>query len=72
MYALDIYTGKSSGGEVTLGLGEKVVLLLTRALENLGYCIFFDNFFSSITLLMKMLEKKIFGCGTFRKKSFIL
>lgn len=57
MFAFDIYTGKSSGGEVTLGLGEKFVLLLTRALEGLGYCIFFDNFFSSIPLLTKMLEK---------------
>lgn len=67
MYAFDIYTGKSSGGEVTLGLGEKIVLLLTCALEGLDYCIFFDNFFSTIPLLVKMLEKKLFGCGTFRK-----
>lgn len=44
MYSFDIYTGKSSGGEITLGLGEKVVLLLTRALEDLGYCIFLITF----------------------------
>lgn len=41
MFAFDIYTGKASGGETTLGLGEKIVLLLTRALEGLGYCVFF-------------------------------
>lgn len=43
-YFFDIYTGKALGGEINFGLGEKVVLLLTRALEYLGYCIFFDNF----------------------------
>lgn len=67
MYSFDIYTGKALGGEVNFGLGEKVVLLLTRALEHLGYCIFFDNFFSSIPLMEKLLTKHIFACGTFRK-----
>lgn len=57
----------SLGGEVNFGLGEKVVLLLTRALEHLGYCIFFENFFSSIPLMEKLLTKHIFACGTFRK-----
>lgn len=55
MYSFDIYTGKAVRGEVNFGLGEKVVLLLTRALEHLGYCIFFDNFFSSIPLMEKLL-----------------
>lgn len=67
MFSFDIYTGKTSGGDITLGLGEKVVLSLTLALEGLGYCIFFDNFFSSIPLLIKLLEKNLFACGTFRK-----
>jgi hypothetical protein len=67
MYSFDIYTGKTPGGEVNFGLGEKVVLLLTRTLEHLGYCIFFDNFLSSLQLMKKLLNKHIFACGTFRK-----
>lgn len=65
IYSFDIYTGKAPGGEITLGLDEKVVLLLTRALVGLGYCIFFDNFFSSLPLMLKMLVNKLYGCGTF-------
>lgn len=41
MLGFDIYTGKSAESEVNIGLGEKVVLLLTNALQGLGYCIFF-------------------------------
>lgn len=67
MYSFDIYTGKNPDGEINVGLGEKVVLFLTRAIESLGYCIFFDNFFSSIPLMIKLLEKNIFACGTLRK-----
>lgn len=67
MYSFDIYTGKALGGEVNFGLREKVVLLLTRALEHLGYCIFFDNFFSSIPLMEKLLNKHVFAYGMFRK-----
>jgi hypothetical protein len=67
MYSFDIYTGKAPGGETTLGLGENVVLLLTRALEGLGYCIFFDNFFSSLPL-MQNVRKKIIWMWHISKK----
>lgn len=36
MLGFDIYTGKSAESEVNIGLGEKVVLLLTNALQGLG------------------------------------
>ncbi|XP_026806387.1 piggyBac transposable element-derived protein 4-like, partial [Rhopalosiphum maidis] len=40
---LDIYTGKKSNGIPEYGLGENVVLYLTKKLKNLFYCVFFDN-----------------------------
>lgn len=67
MFSFDIYTGKAPGEEVNVGLGEKIVLLLSYALECLGYYLFFDNFFSTIPLMVKLLNKNIFACGTFRK-----
>nr|CAH7718955.1 unnamed protein product [Callosobruchus chinensis]CAI5818917.1 unnamed protein product [Callosobruchus analis]CAH7726829.1 unnamed protein product [Callosobruchus chinensis]CAH7733976.1 unnamed protein product [Callosobruchus chinensis]CAH7741215.1 unnamed protein product [Callosobruchus chinensis] len=64
--AFDIYTGKDPTNDTSLGLGENVVLKLTRALEGLYYCLFFDNFFTSVPLVYKLLRKKMFACGTVR------
>lgn len=44
---IEVYTGKKSNGIPEYGLGENVVLNLTKKLKNLFYCIFFDNFFTS-------------------------
>lgn len=41
---LDVYTGKK-GDEVTLGLGERVVMDLTEPYFNRGFGIYFDNCF---------------------------
>lgn len=69
----DVYTGKKTDGNVEYGLGENVVLSLTDAFRNKFYCIYFDNFFTSIPLISKLLNDGLFACGTFRvKKSFIL
>lgn len=61
MYSFDIHTGKAPGGETTLGLGEKVVLLLTHTLEGLGYCIFLITF-------AKNVRKKIIWMWHISKK----
>ena len=34
--------------------------------EYLNYCIFFDNFFTSLPLIKTLLDKGIFSCGTVR------
>lgn len=43
-----------------------MVLSLTDAFRNKFYCIYFDNFFTSIPLISKLLNDGIFACGTFR------
>jgi hypothetical protein len=64
MVNFDIYEGKPQGGQREFSLGESIVLKLASAFEHLGYCLFFDRFFTSLPLLDKLLRKKIFGVGT--------
>lgn len=64
--AFDVYTGKNNSDGIEGTLGERVVLRLARGLEGLFYCVFFDNFFTSVKLVWKLLSKKIFSCGTIR------
>lgn len=64
LFEADIYTGKKQYPE--LGLGETVVLQLTKSLENLGIEIFIDNFFNSPLLQYALKTKGINCCGTVR------
>jgi len=48
------------------GLGESVVLSLCKSLENTNCFVYFDNFFTSPTLIAKLLENGIYGTGTVR------
>lgn len=66
-----VYEGKKESQEEGL-LGEKTVLELTRPFEGKNYCVYFDNFFTSFPLLLKLLDRNIFGCGTVRtnRKNF--
>lgn len=63
MIGFQIYEGKTSTC-IEGTLGERTVLSLAKSFEMLGYCLFFDRFFSSITLLRTLLQKGLFGCGT--------
>ncbi|KAL4104080.1 hypothetical protein QTP88_019393 [Uroleucon formosanum] len=58
-----VYEGKKESNEKG-SLGEKTVLEMTSNYQEKGYCIFFDRFFSSIDLVSKLLNRKIFSCGT--------
>lgn len=64
MLNFDVYEGKLQGGEREMSLGETVILKLAGMFEHLGYCLFFDRFFTSLPLLVKLLNKKLFGVGT--------
>ena len=63
----DVYVGKPSDGTVTeVGLGERVVLQLSENLRGLNYHLYFDNYFSSCSLLETLRSHDIYGCGTTR------
>ena len=62
----DVYTGKNEDGTVAQSLGEKVILRLSEPYAGKKYCLYFDNYFCSITLLDVLLSKELFACGTLR------
>ena len=63
---MDIYLGRKQTPEINLGLGEEVVLQLTKDLEQLFCTVYFDNFFNSPKLIEKLFQKGIYGIETFR------
>lgn len=64
---MSIYEGAEGKTNTSMTLGERVVNKLSTAFEGFGYCLFFDNFFSSVLMAKKLLEKKLFSCGTIRQ-----
>ena len=73
LYDFNVYTGAT--GERETALGEKVVvvvLTLSEPLKGKHHQLFFDNYFTSITLLDKLLARGTYGCGTIRtnRKNF--
>ena len=66
LYQMDIYLGRKQTPEFNLGLGEEVVLQLTKDLEQSFCTVYFDNFFNSPKLIEKLFQKSIYGIGTVR------
>lgn len=67
IWKFDIYTGKSLDTETSnYGLGERVVINLTASLKNKNCLVAFDNFFTSVELMEKLLQDGIFALGTVR------
>lgn len=58
----EVYTGKSKIGP--LGLAYEVVTRLCKSVQDQGYHLYFDNFYTSVQLLKDLLLKKIMCCGT--------
>ena len=48
-------------------LGERVIKDLSRDLVQKHYHIFFDNFFTTVDLMISLLTDEILACGTVRK-----
>ncbi|CAH2108202.1 unnamed protein product [Euphydryas editha] len=65
LFQFDIYTGKKRTG-VEVGLGESVVLELTKPLVGLGCEVYFDNYFNSPILQYNLAKLNIKACGTVR------
>ena len=64
MYDFNVYTGAT--GERETGLGEKVVLTLAESMKGRNHQLYFDNYFTSISLLTKLLSQQTYACGTIR------
>ena len=64
-YHLELYTGKAANNNAPVG--ESVVLRLVEGLKDTHATIFFDNLFSSPTLIQTLYEDGIYGIGTVRK-----
>lgn len=60
-----IYTGKINGNKEK-SLGERVVIDLSRELVNSYYHIYFDNYFTSVNLMMTLKKNGILACGCVR------
>ena len=61
----DVVTGKKNDS-VEKGLGESVVKRLTARFHDSFRHIYFDNFFSSVDLLVYLFRSGLYGCGTLR------
>ncbi|KAG5867061.1 hypothetical protein JTB14_007706 [Gonioctena quinquepunctata] len=59
MLKFSVYEGKSTGS-VDDTLGARVVKDLSEKYIDKGYCLYFDNFFSTFDLVKGLLEKKTF------------
>ena len=64
-YDLNVYTGATAGGR-EMALGEKVVLKLSNSIKGRHHQLYFDNYFTSVNLLSKLLENGTYACGTIR------
>lgn len=68
MYKCDVYTGASEDTEMDESTVESVVRSLTEDIsDQYPYHLFADNFYSSIPLALKLLDKKIYFTGTIRE-----
>ena len=63
--AFEVYTGKK-GDSVEHGLGATVVKNLSNDLHHTYRHLYFDNFFSSVDLLLDLLRIGLYECGTLR------
>ena len=65
LFQFDMYGGKQ---ESNVGsLGENVIIQLSRSLVGTNVRLFFDSFFTSLALVHKLQQEKIFCCGTVRQ-----
>jgi hypothetical protein len=64
-----VYEGKNEAIEAEYrgsGLGERVVLSLTREIWGTNRIVVFDNYFASIPLLIRLKEENTLACATIR------
>ena len=62
----DVYLGKEANQQRIFGLGYDVVTKLVRPFMNKNHHVYFDNFFSSLTLLEHLEANGTYACATVR------
>ena len=62
LFQFNIYTGRKENKEGDLG--ENVVMQLSRLLVRTNIRLFFENFFTTPLLMLKLIEDQICSCGT--------
>ena len=60
LHQMDIYLGRKQTSEFNLGLGQEVVLQLTKDLERSFCAAHFDNFYNSPKLIETLFQRDIF------------
>ena len=65
LYEFQLYLGKNELPEY--GLGESVVISLSKSLKDTHCTLYFDNYFSSPALVKELYEQGIYAIGTVRK-----
>lgn len=63
---LDVYQGRSERRPPDRTLSEHIVLSLVDDVVDEGSQVFFDSFFSSAKLLLRLRERGVYACGAFR------
>lgn len=63
MLKFEIYTGKKHD-KVEKHLGERVVKNLVQDMSGKSHRVYFDNYFTSTSLLEDLKDKEIYACGT--------
>ena len=64
-YVIDVYTGKRPGEPAVKGLGAQVVLdLVDKSGISEGAVIVYDRFFGGVEILLKLLERGLYGIST--------
>ena len=73
MCKFEVYTGANTGSVTNEdGLGAAVVKRSTTPFRGKNHCVYFDNFFSTVSLARELLQHDIYSCGTtrFNRKKF--
>ena len=65
-YLYEFYICLRKKGNTKFGLGRSLILSLCQKLKDTHCFVFFDNFFTSPALFVKMLEMGIYAAGTMR------
>ena len=68
LYEFDMYLGNKANTE--FGLAESAVLSLCQKFKDTHCVVFFDNFFTSPALLLKLLQMETYATGTVRLCQF--